>query len=75
MNDDYSNREIDLKFAAVHTRFDNQDETLGEIYDQVKFTNGKVRKIIIALVLLAGVVIGQSFSVKEIIGLFASFPF
>jgi hypothetical protein len=31
------------------------------IETQAKYTNGKVRKIIIVLVLLAGVVIGQAF--------------
>lgn len=36
-------------------------EDLEEIKALLRFTNGKVRKIIIALVLLAGIVIGQSF--------------
>ncbi|MGY3406089.1 hypothetical protein ACVWZV_002202 [Bradyrhizobium sp. GM5.1] len=72
MSEAYSNREIDQKFKEVHTRFDNQDKTLSEIFNQVIFTNGKVRKIIIALVLLAGIVIGQSFSnTHDIIASFA----
>ncbi len=71
MTDDYSNREIDLKFKEVHTRFDSQDKTLGTILTQVMFTNGKVRKIIIALLILAGIVIGEALSPKEIISMFA----
>lgn len=39
---------------------------------KVTYTNGKVRKIIIAMVLLAGIVIGQNFSsTHDIIGLVA----
>lgn len=37
-------------------------EKLESIEQKVTYTNGKVRKIIIALVLLGGVVIGQNFS-------------
>jgi tetrahydromethanopterin S-methyltransferase subunit G len=55
MDSDYSNRELDLKFERVH-------EKLDDIIVKVTYTNGKVRKIIIALVLLAGIVIGQSFT-------------
>lgn len=39
---------IEIKTEAIET--------------QAKYTNGKVRKIIIALVLIAGILIGQSFS-------------
>jgi len=43
------------------------------IETQAKYTNGKVRKIIIALVFLGGIVIGQQFgSVHDIIKLIAS---
>jgi hypothetical protein len=37
-------------------------EDLLEIKTMVRYTNGKVKKIVIALTLLAGVVIGQTFS-------------
>ena len=39
---------------------------------QVTYTNGKVRRITIALVLLGGIVIGESFSPHDIISLIAS---
>jgi hypothetical protein len=43
------------------------------IESQAKFTNGKVRKIIIALVFLGGIVIGQQFgSWHDVISLIAS---
>lgn len=45
-----------------------------KINDQVAYTNGKVRKIIIALVLIGGIVIGQTMTnseiIKTVIGLF-----
>ena len=48
-------------------RFDTQDATLAKIEKKIDavdekqtYTNGKVKKIIIALVLLTGIVIGQS---------------
>lgn len=48
----------------------NVQEKLDTILTQVKYTNGKVRRIIIALVLIAGVIIGQNFSnMKDVIGL------
>lgn len=47
-------------------------DDLQEIKALVKYTNGKVRKITIALVLLGGIVIGQNFSsAHDIISLFA----
>lgn len=47
-------------------------EKLDTIQKQVAYTNGKVRKIVIALVLLAGIVIGQTFTnTHDIISLFA----
>lgn len=39
----YSNRELDAKFATVHEKLDS-------ILEQTTYTNGKVRKIIIALI-------------------------
>lgn len=46
--------------------------SLGRIEKKVEYTNGKVRKIIIALVLIGGIIIGQLFTSKEIISLIAS---
>lgn len=39
----YSNRELDTKFETVHEKLDS-------ILEQVTYTNGKVRKIVIALI-------------------------
>ena len=53
------------KLKQIKTSIDTLDT-------KVTYTNGKVRKIIIALVLLGGIVIGQNFSsTHDIIGLFA----
>jgi hypothetical protein len=60
MEQPYKNREIDLMFNEMHKRLDQQDATLDKILRQTVFTNGKVRKVIIALVLLAGFVLGIS---------------
>lgn len=56
--DRYKNREIDEKFSEVHTRFNTQDETLAKILAQTTATNGKVRKIVLALVALGFYVLG-----------------
>lgn len=56
----YQNREIDARFEAVHERFDLQDKALSQILAQTTDTNGKVKKIIIAFALLAGVALGVS---------------
>ncbi len=40
---------------------------LAEIKEMVRYTNGKVRKIIIALVLLFGIAIGQALAPHDII--------
>ncbi len=58
-------RKIDDNAANLEKKVDGVDE-------KVSYTNGKVRKIIICLVLLTGIVIGMNFSSpKEIISLFA----
>ena len=63
MEQRYMNREIDAKFEEVHTRFDTQDKTLVEqdrkldkILTQVTYTNGKVRRITMALVIVGVIV-------------------
>jgi hypothetical protein len=51
---------------------DGVKNDLAEIKTLVRYTNGKVRKIIIALVLLSGIMIGQNFSsAHDIISLLA----
>ena len=68
----YNTREIQELFRSVHEKIDNnrQDakdqldriETTGkETQHQVIFTNGKVRKIILALVLAFGLIMGLEF--------------
>jgi tetrahydromethanopterin S-methyltransferase subunit G len=47
-------------------------EKLEGIDQKVTYTNGKVRKMIIALVLIGGIIIGQTFTnTHDIISLFA----
>ena len=68
--DSYKNREIDKMFLAVHDRFDAQDQVLKSIESKQDYTNGKVKKIIIVLVLVVGFMLG--ISGKEILPLIAS---
>lgn len=43
--------------------------SLKSIEDKVTYTNGKLRKVIVALIFIGGIVIGQLFTSKEIIGM------
>lgn len=50
-----------------------QEIKLDIIETKVSYTNGKVKKIIIALILLAGIVIGQNFpNTHDVIGLLSN---
>lgn len=49
-------------------------DSLKRIEEKVTFTNGKVRKIIIALVLLSGIIIGQAFTGKDLIAALLHLP-
>lgn len=74
---------IDGLSSTLHTRMDGFEEDVRNSLSRVEttqalhskkldYTNGKVRKIIIALVLLAGIVIGQVVtSPEEIVKIFA----
>jgi tetrahydromethanopterin S-methyltransferase subunit G len=59
----YSNRELDAKFSGIHEKLeDNKTLLVGKldsIDEKVTYTNGKVKKTIVARVLLFGIVIGQ----------------
>lgn len=55
----YSREVIDLKFGEVHDRFDRQDDALSKILVQTTATNGKVKKIIIAIAVIIGVALGS----------------
>ena len=68
----YNNREIQQLFLSMHEKIDrnredakdqlDRIETTGkETQNQVIFTNGKVRKIILALVLAFGLIMGLGF--------------
>lgn len=52
---------------GVKSALTTLDEKTDTILKEVRYTNGKVRKIIIALVLVFGILIGQHFSPKEIL--------
>ena len=52
--ENYSKREIDLLHTGIH-------EKLDLLIDKVTFTNGKVKKIIIALTLMFGLLLGLGF--------------
>lgn len=73
----YQNRELDEKFAnlraVVVEKHDDVMVKVNEVLVQAKYTNGKVRKIIVTLVLIGGVLIGQSFAnMHDIIALLIS---
>ncbi len=57
----YANREIDEKFVGVHDRLTDQDKKLDKILTQTTETNGKVRKITLALVATAALSVGMGF--------------
>lgn len=59
--------ETDMRKSAA-----DQQKTLEAIEKQVKYTNGKVRKIIMAILVIGGIVVGQLFTSKEIISLVIS---
>lgn len=55
-------------------KLDNINSKIDTIDEKVSYTNGKVRKITIALVLLGGIVIGQTFTNwHDIISLLSNF--
>ena len=41
--------------------------------EKVSYTNGKVKKLIMAVILVFGILIGQNFTLHEIIGIFTKF--
>ena len=57
---------------GVLHKLDDLKKAVEGVDTKITFTNGKVRKIIIAMVLLAGIVIGQSVTnSRELISLVA----
>ena len=67
----YLDREIDSKFGEVHDRFDVQDKALEKILIQTTATNGKVKKIILAIAMIVGV--GLGISGKEVLPILLKF--
>jgi hypothetical protein len=80
--DRYNNREIDSKHQAVLEKIDNLQnvlelkistfendtrQSLQTIEAQVGYTNGKVRKIIIALIFIGGLTIGLGFDKADLL--------
>ena len=51
MEDPYSKRELDLLHQSIHEKLDS-------LIEKVTFTNGKVKKITIALAVAFGLIIG-----------------
>ena len=45
MDNDYSKRELDVKFSEVHHRFDDLSKDMGILIGKVSYTNGKVAAI------------------------------
>jgi len=73
----YANRELDERFnnlaTLIREKHDDVMIVVGAVRVQTTATNGKVRKIIIALVLIAGILIGQTFNnVHDIISLLSN---
>jgi len=57
----------------VVEKLDDLKLAVEKVDAKVTYTNGKVRKITVALILLSGIVIGQNFtSAKDIVSLFVS---
>ena len=59
----FSNREIESMHNNLMEKMDmiHQEgkKERGKIWEQVKFTNGKLRKVVVALLILAGFVMGM----------------
>ncbi len=57
---------------SIYEHFDDLKESIDSLTKQVSYTNGKVRKIIIALVLIFGILIGENFNAHQILTLLFS---
>lgn len=45
MDAEYTKRELDEKFLAVHERFNQQDKSLEKILEQTTAHNGRMKKL------------------------------
>lgn len=57
---------------GVLDRLDDLKSAIETVDKKVTYTNGKVRKIIIAIFLIGGVLIGELFSPREIVAALAT---
>lgn len=57
---------------GVIDRLDGLKDSIATVDKKISYTNGKVRKIIIAIFLIGGVLIGELFSPREIISALAT---
>lgn len=57
METDYSKRELDTKFTDIHKRFDLSELNDEKILKQVTYTNGKLRRVTLVLVIVSSVVV------------------
>ena len=69
MDEPYSNREINEMMKDINLRFDRSDKAQNETLEQVKITNGKVKKIIMALIALAFFSIGLGISNPQLLSI------
>ena len=70
MEEPYSVREINEMMKDVNQRFDRVDKAQNETLEQVKITNGKVKKITVALVALAFFSLGLGLANPQLLSLF-----
>jgi len=77
----YSKIEVDGKLENLHTELrhfnkehsqhhEYQKSKLDKIENKLDYTNAKLRKIIIAIVFLGGIVLGMLFDAKELVQIF-----
>jgi len=62
MTEPFSNREIkqihDSLYQKMEDIHNEGREERGKIWEQVKYTNGKLKKVVIALILVVGFIFG-----------------
>lgn len=78
MSESYPKKEMDLKIEAIYSKVDsNHNEVMRELkqhrevhsqlLDQVTFTNGKVKRIIIALVAIGAFSLGVGLKEADVL--------
>lgn len=67
MENNKFHNDISRELGGVNQRLEGIEGNVSTLVVEVKKTNGKVKKIIIALTLIGGIIIGQIMSFEEII--------